>query len=100
MHSKHSILSIVVTTREDFLASGSEIDSVFVLSNVTAFLIDEWRISLDDTNITQVFQCSLDNKVRKTVHESEKESTHALDIFLVLLYQAIACRRQVFRAPC
>ena len=52
------VILVVIAFRQNFLACGPHNDGVLILRNVRSNFVDEWGIRLNDTDITQIFQCS------------------------------------------
>lgn len=48
---------VIVTTADDLFTCGSEEDGVFKLGRVAPFGVTQWRVGVQDTYITQVFEC-------------------------------------------
>ncbi len=48
---------VVVSATENLFPRRAEVDRVLVLSSVGPFLIDQWRICVQDAHLAQILQC-------------------------------------------
>ena len=59
---------IIITSRQDFLASGSQEQSMLELCNVTSLNINKRRASFKNTSITQMLQCHYMSIEKKLIY--------------------------------
>ena len=48
------VVLVVVAARDDFFASWSHQDRVFILGSEAAFHVTEWRVSIDNTCVDKL----------------------------------------------
>lgn len=72
-----SISLVILSTSHHFFAGWPENDGMFKLSCVATFLITKWGVWVDDTSITQIFQCHQVLCLTKTIQPTPTKSKSA-----------------------